>query len=132
MIKRRWNVHLVWLVIVLAGGIASFYGGAHSVGWAMTQLVLQGQRGDSFGDVSGGIWLLARNDLALYRQFALAKLRNATVHLGVSDTDAHCSDNQRRTLSHAGAWFKDHPDRDPMDVPLQDFVERGLRACDQP
>jgi hypothetical protein len=132
MIKRRWNVHMAWFAIVLAAGMASFYGGAYSTGWAMTQIVLQGQRIDSFGDVSGGVRLLTRNDPTLYRQFAVGQLRDAAVHLGIGDSDGRCSDNQRRTLSHAGAWFKEHPDRDPVYAPLQDLLERGLRACDQP
>jgi hypothetical protein len=132
MLKHRWKVHLIWFAVVLSGGTASFYGGAYCTGWALTQLMWQNERGDSFGQVSGEIRMLTRNDLAFYHQFATGRLRDAVIHLSFEDGDWRCSDNQRRTLSHAGRWFQEHPDRDPIYAPLQDVVAEGLRACDRP
>jgi hypothetical protein len=132
MFERRWNVHLVWFAIVLAAGMASFYLGAYTVGYVITQIAWQNHRGDHFGNVKAAISLLTRNDLAAYHQFSQGQLRDGVLHLAVEDDDWRCSDNQSRTLSHAQAWLKDHPDRGPFYAPLQPMVERGIRACDKP
>jgi hypothetical protein len=132
MLKRRWNVHMVWFAIVLTGGMTSFYLGSYALGYALTQIAWQNHRGDHFGNVKAAIWLLTRNDLTAYHQFSQAQLRDGIVHLAVEDGDWRCSDNQSRTLSHARVWLKDHPDRDPTYAPLDRIVERGWSACDKP
>ena len=58
MIKRRWNVHVIWFVIVLAGGITSFYLGSYAMGYALTQIAWQNHRGNDFGDLKASVWLL--------------------------------------------------------------------------
>jgi hypothetical protein len=132
MTKRRWKVHVIWFVIVIAGGATSFYAGSYATGYALTQIAWQNHRGEDFGDVKASVWLLTRNDLAAYHAFSRAQLRDGIVHLAAQDDDWRCSDNQSRTLAHAREWFKDNPDRDPAYAPLQSTVGTGLHACDKP
>ncbi|WP_213949578.1 hypothetical protein [Luteibacter sp. dw_328] len=132
MSERRWKVNLVWFIIVLAGGMTSFCLSSYTVGYVLTQIAWQNDRGEHFGNVKAAVWLFTQNDLASYHRFSMTQLRDGIGHLAAEDGDLRCSDNQRRTLSHAASWLKDHPDRDPGYTPLQSFMARGLRACDRP
>lgn len=132
MLKRRWNVHLVWIAIVLAGGVSSFYFGSYAVGFTLTQLAWQNHRSDHFGDVKSAIRLLTQNDLTAYHRFSEWQLRDGIEHLAVQDSKWRCSDTQRRTLSRARTWWKDHPDPTPSYAPFDRMIEKGWSACGGP
>lgn len=128
--RRRWLVHVAWLVVVLL----AFWGGAEVggrvTGSVLGSLSMESLRASSLRGVRVALRLLNEDDVAVHHRFEDISLRENVGSLTGMPRYLACTPNDVAALAEAKAYITAHPLE--AERPYENLYSEGLAYCDKP
>ncbi|MET0935203.1 MAG: hypothetical protein ABWX83_04395 [Luteibacter sp.] len=128
--RRRWVVHVIWLVVALlafAGGVRLGFG---VYGGTLGMMELDSKRFDHLGQVRVSLRLIPDDDIAVHRRSEDMALRSSVISLTSLPRYAPCKPKEAAAMAAARVYLDTHP----LDIekPYPDLYKDGLTFCDKP